>query len=142
MESNPAYGFVQENISSHLPAIENTYEQVQRPHTIEVSADKKITARNNETLKLKVRKIADKSIVGVVAAIVAVLALVIAIVAIIVAETDHSNPEIQSRVEIENLREMLNGELKYYTRNKCSIILLYDNSFAIKVIPLCTVDFV
>ena len=52
MESNPAYGFVQQSISSETPTAENTYELVDLSATNEACADKKNTAGDHEIPKV------------------------------------------------------------------------------------------
>ena len=112
MESltNPAYGFVQQSISSETPTAENTYELVDLLATNEACADKKNTAGVHEIPKVD-KTSQGRSIVGV---IVAVLALVVAIAAItatvVLSQTDNSNQEIQSlQLKNDRLEEMLKG---------------------------------
>ena len=107
MEKNLAYGSAQKYTVSQAPTADNTYKLVDLPATNEECADKKNTAAGYHE-KPKVNK--GRSIIGV---IVAVLSLVVAIAAItatvVLSQTDNSNREIQSlKLEIENLREMLN----------------------------------
>ena len=111
MEKNPAYrlGFAQNYTVSQAPIADDIYELdlVDLPATNKACADKKNTAAGDHEIH-KVDK--GRSIVGV---IVAVLALVVAFAAItvtvVLSQTDNSNQEIQSlKLEIENLREMLN----------------------------------
>ena len=111
MESNPAYGFVQQSISSETPTTDNTYELVNLPATNEACADhsKMNTAGDHEIPKVD-KPPQGRSIIGV---IVAVLALVVAFAAItatvVLSQTDNSNQEIKTlQLEIEKLREMLN----------------------------------
>ena len=132
MESNPAYGFAQQNTASETPTADNTYELVDLPATSEKCTDKKNNAGDHD-IPVVDKKPQRRPSVGVLAAILAVLALVVAITAIVVLNQtdisnqhrqvqdintiremlnqtgDNSNQEIQSiQLEIANLREMLN----------------------------------
>ena len=111
MEKNPAYRSAQNYTVSQAPTADNIYELMDLPasSTNEACADKKNPAAGDHEIP-KVDK--GRSIIGVIVT-VAVLALVVAVAAItstvVLSQTDNSNKEIQTlKLEIENLREMLN----------------------------------
>ena len=110
MEKNPAYRSAQNYTVSQAPSAESIYELMDLPATNEACTDKKNTAAGYHEIPKVDKTSQGRFIVGV---IVAVLALVVAVAAItatvVLSQTDNYNQEIQTlKLQIENLREMLN----------------------------------